>query len=241
MLRLMTTLALLFISVQMSAFAVPVIVQSKTLISGGDLYGNSVDLIGGGQDNQAFEYNGYYDRDLDTITWSSNAYEELYILDSYLVYSGTYHSDYTLHLTSDLTYSDYFRTGYTDIAASTRSTFTCSDNGEGLLSLCDGPHSQLSGTVPLSSPSPIEHIGGAWNQFVFRTSEIISGDTTRNTVFLISFNNFAGDGYYEPPYMIDSLPVTAVPVPASLWLFGSSVIALMGIKRRKAGDVARIF
>ena len=37
----------------------------------------------------------------------------------------------------------------------------------------------------------------------------------------------------RPVMSFDVVPIRAVPVPAAVWLFGSGLIGLMGIARRK--------
>lgn len=44
----------------------------------------------------------------------------------------------------------------------------------------------------------------------------------------------AGDKYDDDRFKITSLTATVVPVPAAVWLFGSGLLGLVGIARRKA-------
>ena len=52
--------------------------------------------------------------------------------------------------------------------------------------------------------------------------------STTDAVTSIRFNNTVNDGFN-----IDNISGSAVPVPAAIWLFGSGLIGLIGIARRK--------
>lgn len=58
-------------------------------------------------------------------------------------------------------------------------------------------------------------------------SGLLSGNTFDNTGVNWTFSaNSSGSSY--------SMTVTAVPVPAAIWLFGSGLLGLIGVARRKA-------
>jgi hypothetical protein len=44
----------------------------------------------------------------------------------------------------------------------------------------------------------------------------------------------AGSSYDNDRFKIASLDITVVPVPAAIWLFGSGLLGLVGVARRKA-------
>ena len=52
-------------------------------------------------------------------------------------------------------------------------------------------------------------------------------DTAYLEFFVLQVNNAGGAGF------IDSVSLTAVPVPAAVWLFGSGLIGLVGVARRR--------
>lgn len=58
----------------------------------------------------------------------------------------------------------------------------------------------------------------------------ISSSTAFTT---IEFRGIANDGFGMDNVMYSTAPVSAVPVPAAVWLFGSGLIGLAGIARRK--------
>lgn len=58
--------------------------------------------------------------------------------------------------------------------------------------------------------------------------------STDITILESLLNPFAGDGNALAVELIDSnVTVTAVPIPAAIWLFGASLVALGSIARRK--------
>ncbi|MBZ0070792.1 MAG: VPLPA-CTERM sorting domain-containing protein [Gammaproteobacteria bacterium] len=71
------------------------------------------------------------------------------------------------------------------------------------------------GTLALSVPG----VGATLEHFGFFSSDAITS---------IRLSNGANDGI-----MMDNIAVSAVPVPAAVWLFGSGLIGLIGIARRK--------
>lgn len=74
----------------------------------------------------------------------------------------------------------------------------------------------LSGTVlPASDAFPVSFLGGGFDTVDLFATSAASNDATANGL------------------MIDQIKVSAVPVPAAAWLFGSGLIGLAGAARRR--------
>ena len=73
------------------------------------------------------------------------------------------------------------------------------------------------GTTDLNVPGP----GNALESFGFFSST--------DLITAIRFNNSVNDGF-----KFDNVSVSAVPVPAAAWLFGSALLGFFGFSRRKA-------
>lgn len=90
--------------------------------------------------------------------------------------------------------------------------------------LSSGNTSVFSGTATNSSS------GQTWSNFsydwVATTSNIQLQFLTRNPGLQ--------SGDYNKNSLLDNVSLTAVPVPASLWLLGSGLVGLFGLKKRKA-------
>lgn len=62
------------------------------------------------------------------------------------------------------------------------------------------------------------------------------------TLLTMADNELPAGGWYDnsnylaayPIYKNESVEVSAIPVPAAAWLFGSGLIGLIGLARRKA-------
>lgn len=94
--------------------------------------------------------------------------------------------------------------------------------------------------------------GNTWTDFTTGTSGgTVLGDTTTsstiagqaldasNHAVLVSsstvggdFGSFFGGVYYEA-WSVDFAPAAVIPVPAAVWLFGSGLIGLVGVARRR--------
>jgi hypothetical protein len=79
--------------------------------------------------------------------------------------------------------------------------------------------------------------GSVWQEYSFVTNMAATGDVGGG--FTVEFNPVCGAGGCNPAstVWIDNLEVladvNAVPVPAAVWLFGSGLVGLIGIARRK--------
>jgi hypothetical protein len=80
------------------------------------------------------------------------------------------------------------------------------------------------------------------NLLGFNTSNIVCnsiidaalpGGCTKNESVIIALQDGGFDGPTEKGYKSDGLAVTSVPVPAAVWLFGSGLIGLVGMARRR--------
>ena len=59
------------------------------------------------------------------------------------------------------------------------------------------------------------------------------GGCTENESVIIALQDGGFDGPTEKGYKSDGLAVTSVPVPAAAWLFGSGLLGLVGVARRR--------
>ena len=77
----------------------------------------------------------------------------------------------------------------------------------------------------------------------FNTSNIVcnsvindylgGGGCTKNESIIIALQDGGFDGPTDKGYKSDGLAVTSVPVPAAVWLFGSGLLGLVGVARRR--------
>ena len=80
-------------------------------------------------------------------------------------------------------------------------------------------------------------------QLGFNTRDIVCNDIineylggsgcTKNESVIIDLQDGGFDGPTEKGYKSDALAVTSVPVPAAVWLFGSGLLGLVGMARRR--------
>jgi hypothetical protein len=90
----------------------------------------------------------------------------------------------------------------------------------------------LDGTLDIFSWEGFEPLDGA-------TFDILSADTILGE---FAFLDFGGQGFtWDVSYILDGagtdyvrLTVSSVPIPAAAWLFGSALLGLAVIKRKKA-------
>ena len=70
-----------------------------------------------------------------------------------------------------------------------------------------------------------------WMQIGVIGAEVPDGATIARMVLITG--EFAGPGGGAPKFDAASFEVTAVPVPAAVWLFGSGLLGLVGVARRR--------
>ena len=68
---------------------------------------------------------------------------------------------------------------------------------------------------------------------VISLSEILALDTADIGSFQDSSLSFNAPSYEYVRFDVTDISVTAVPLPAALWLFGSGLLGLLGVARRK--------
>ncbi|MCP4043393.1 MAG: hypothetical protein GY731_15800, partial [Gammaproteobacteria bacterium] len=114
----------------------------------------------------------------------------------------------------------------------------------GLLSGTEYDVLDVSGTADLGGTLDVSLIGG-FNPLVGASFDILSADSILDTFNVLNLTS--GSGYiWDVAYLADTLgPGTtdvvrltvltapAVPVPTAVWLFGSALIGLMGVARRR--------
>ena len=105
----------------------------------------------------------------------------------------------------------------------------CLPNGSGSSTSCDTQSgSGLSNTADFLN---IQSAAGYWSG-----SEVSSGSG-----WLFSFNdgnqNILNKGVAQFAWAVHSGDVSAVPVPAAVWLFGSGLLAMLGFARRKTSTL----
>ena len=114
------------------------------------------------------------------------------------------------------------------------------DLAPGATSLITTDNTVLSGTgfAPLGQPSS----GDASNWFNLTSLVSSTGLNSSATMYLLSAANTSGSTKVTPGALFNvSLtsagltfsPLTAVPIPAALWLLGSGLLGLAGVARRK--------
>ena len=107
--------------------------------------------------------------------------------------------------------------------------------GEGIDSLMfrwdvndDGSFLDASGVMPTLLWSDLVSLGLSAPYF---------GDVTVEVTYIGDFFNgdvlSTNDIPIEPDFDTTSLTINAIPIPAAIWLFGSGLIGLVGIARRK--------
>jgi hypothetical protein len=74
------------------------------------------------------------------------------------------------------------------------------------------------------------------------TFDILLADTIVGNFDILSLASLGGGLSWDMSYILDPLgtdivrlTVQAVPLPASLWLFGSGLLGLIGVARKKVG------
>ena len=70
--------------------------------------------------------------------------------------------------------------------------------------------------------------------FGFQTCELGGGEGWYGLTS-VTFQH-TGDGTYQGAFALDDIHVSAVPVPAAIWLFGSGLLGLVGVARRKRSN-----
>ena len=83
--------------------------------------------------------------------------------------------------------------------------------------------------------------GGNGQLIGFNTMNIQCGDaitalvtcTTNEVIYLTQLNDALYPGGAKGKYQTTGLAVTSVPVPAAVWLFGSGLVGLAGVVRRR--------
>jgi hypothetical protein len=82
---------------------------------------------------------------------------------------------------------------------------------------------------------PIEINSYGYYNFGDITAYLLNGSTPLSAKVKAA----VGDFWYKNARLDISYDIKAVPVPAALWLFGSALLGLTGL-RRKSGDVAKV-
>jgi hypothetical protein len=105
------------------------------------------------------------------------------------------------------------------------------------------------GSSDITGYDTIDLLSGAFGGFGAHTDIQFSGGTstpqtlslsgTGNALLVSGHSNipaggFGGSGADNDSFKIASLTTTVVPVPAAVWLFGSGLLGLVGVARRKA-------
>ncbi len=74
--------------------------------------------------------------------------------------------------------------------------------------------------------------------FYWSATELASGDTSRAWLFSMGNGrqNFGLKTNDRNAWAVQSGDVSAVPVPAAVWLFGSGLLGLIGVARRKSAN-----
>ena len=106
-----------------------------------------------------------------------------------------------------------------DCASSTQAD--CKDNEYGHL-FYYGASTTLGSGITSTSPDPFANV---------QSSFYWSNDPAAVFDFTGTSGSSAGDNYYV--WAIHDGDIGAVPVPAAVWLFGSGLIGLIGMARRK--------
>lgn len=101
---------------------------------------------------------------------------------------------------------------------------TCNDGGSSFCAAVPGPSTPSHGTLTLTLAADLLSFTGVAT--VYQNIELLAQDSTGICIAEGGANACA----------INTLTFsgTAVPVPAAAWLFGSGVLGLIGLKRRKA-------
>jgi hypothetical protein len=84
------------------------------------------------------------------------------------------------------------------------------------------------------NPSKISIDGGAFFNLDDDSSTTFNG---QGTAFLLSTPTRSGLSN-ATTFRVDNIDVSAVPVPAAVWLFGSALFGLFGVARRRSANAA---
>jgi len=79
--------------------------------------------------------------------------------------------------------------------------------------------------------------GGVFTSYAL-VDFFISGLQGQSFLFANNNNQGLGTRAYKEQFYISALSASAVPVPAAVWLFGSALMGLFGVSRRKSTAVA---
>ncbi len=172
------------------------------------------------------DYQAYYDDQLD-ISWTANAsINGRDNWDNQLAWAANLDIDGVTgwRLPSmDVNGDDFIVSCSTDQA-------TCKDNEYGHL-FNYGAGAVFGSGISGSSPGPFSSVqtSSYWS-----SSELISNSSQAwlHNFFIFGQGTFAKSGD-EFAWAVHSGNVSAVPVPAAAWLFGSGLMGLLGLARRK--------
>ena len=106
----------------------------------------------------------------------------------------------------------------------------CMDNEYGHL-FNYGAGTVFGAGITPSSPGPFSNVQslGYWSGTEFAPNPVLAWDFG-----FINGNHFANFKYgFRFAWAVHSGDVSAVPVPAAVWLFGSGLMGLLGLARRK--------
>jgi len=78
-----------------------------------------------------------------------------------------------------------------------------------------------------------DFLGGVTSIYSF-SSDLVSGQGFGSYLEITSEPNTLFLTGISTPFIIDHIEISEVPVPAAVWLFGSGLIGLVGLARRKA-------
>ncbi len=102
---------------------------------------------------------------------------------------------------------------------------TCNDGGSGFCAAVPGPSTPSHGTLTLTLAADLLSFTGVAR--VYQNIDLLAQDTTGICIAEGGANPCANN-------TLTFSGVAEVPVPAAAWLFGSGVLGLAGLKRRKA-------
>lgn len=73
-----------------------------------------------------------------------------------------------------------------------------------------------------------------WNTAYIDFSEVAGLDITHNLIFTVTEDD--GSQLFDTALLVDNIrfiPASTIPIPPSVWLFGTGLLGLIGIARRK--------
>ena len=94
----------------------------------------------------------------------------------------------------------------------------------------NGSHgTNFAGHAKLLVGTMLDGVWSGWTKYSL--THLFTADLIGDSFFFYNPNKYAYK-YTTKQFYIDSISVTAVPVPAAIWLFGSAMIGLVGMRRK---------